>query len=104
VLAIGMLRARTLGELALARNRWFTPHTWTNGIGLLANLHVAAGVGGGPYLEVPFDPPGWTPERRDFVLAEPVAVGPDGMLRVPPVPGLGIEPSHEARAGLDAAR
>jgi L-alanine-DL-glutamate epimerase-like enolase superfamily enzyme len=38
------------------------------------------------------------------VLAEPVAVGPDGMLRVPPVPGLGIEPSHEARAGLDAAR
>ena len=70
-----MLRARTIGELALARNRWFTPHTWTNGIGLLANLHVAAGVGGGPYLEVPYDPPGWTPERRDFVLAAPVAVG-----------------------------
>jgi D-galactarolactone cycloisomerase len=104
VLAVGMLRARTIGELALARNRWFTPHTWTNGIGLLANLHVAAGVGGGPFLEVPYDPPGWTPERRDFVLAEPVAVGSDGMLRVPPVPGLGIELSREARAALDAAR
>ena len=51
------------------RNRWFTPHTWTNGIGLLANLHVAAGVGGGPFLEFPYDPPGWTPERRDFMLA-----------------------------------
>ena len=38
VLAAGMLRGRTIAELALARNRWFTPHTWTNGIGLLANL------------------------------------------------------------------
>ena len=61
VLAAGMSRTRTLAELALARNRWFTPHTWTNGIGLLANLHVAAGVGGGPFLEFPYDPPGLDP-------------------------------------------
>ena len=47
VVLTGMARARTLAELALARNRWFTPHTWTNGIGVLANLHVAAGVGAG---------------------------------------------------------
>jgi L-alanine-DL-glutamate epimerase-like enolase superfamily enzyme len=90
VLAAGMLRTRTVAELVLARNRWFTPHTWTNGIGLLANLHVAAGVGGGPYLEFPYDPPGWTPERRDPMLAEPIRPGPDGMLRVPNSPGLGI--------------
>ncbi|MEP6638415.1 MAG: mandelate racemase/muconate lactonizing enzyme family protein [Chloroflexota bacterium] len=90
VLAAGMLRARTLADLALARNRWFTPHTWTNGIGLLANLHVAAGVGGGPFIEFPYDPPGWTPERRDFMLAEPIRPGPDGILRVPAAPGLGI--------------
>ncbi len=90
VLAGGMLRTRTLGELALARNRWFTPHTWTNGIGLLANLHVAAGVGGGPFIEFPYDPPGWTPERRDAFLAEPIRPDRDGMLRVPSSPGLGI--------------
>ena len=90
VLAAGMLRTRTVAELALARNRWFTPHTWTNGIGLLANLHVAAGVGGGPFIEFPYDPPGWTPERRDFMLSEPVRPGPDGVLRVPSAPGLGI--------------
>jgi D-galactarolactone cycloisomerase len=90
VLAAGMLRSRTLAELALARNRWFTPHTWTNGIGLLANLHVVAGVGGGPFIEFPYDPPGWTPERRDFMLSEPVRPGPDGILRVPSSPGLGI--------------
>ncbi len=91
VLAGGMLRMRTVAELALARNRWFSPHTWTNGIGLLANLHVAAGVGGGPFIEFPYDPPGWTPERRDAFLAEPIRPDPDGMLRVPTAPGLGIE-------------
>ncbi len=98
VLALGVSGARTLAELALARNRWFTPHTWTNGIGLLANLHVCAGVGGGPYLEFPYDPPGWTPERRDFMLAEPIAVGPDGALTVPDAPGLGVELDEEAVA------
>ena len=87
VLAAGMLRTRTVAELALARNRWFTPHTWTNGLGLLANLHVAAGVGGGPFLEFPYDPPGWTPERRDAFLAEPIRPDADGMLRVPARPG-----------------
>ena len=91
VLAGGMSRARTVAEIALARGRWFTPHTWTNGIGLLANLHVASGVGGGPYLEFPYDPPGWTPERRDFMLSEPLRPGPDGILRVPGRPGLGID-------------
>ncbi len=89
VLAAGMLRTRTIAEVALARNRWFTPHTWTNGIGLLANLHVAAGVGGGPFIEFPYDPPGWTPERRDAFLAEPIRPGADGVLCVPATPGIG---------------
>jgi D-galactarolactone cycloisomerase len=91
VLAVGMLRARTIAELVLLKHRWFTPHTWTNGLGLLANLHVAAGVGGGPYLEFPYDPPGWTAERRDFFLTEPVRVDADGYLNVPTAPGLGAE-------------
>jgi D-galactarolactone cycloisomerase len=91
VLAPGMSNVRRLAEMALARGRWFTPHTWTNGLGLLANLHVAAGVGGGPYLEFPYDPPGWTPERRDAFLREPVCPDPDGVLRVPALPGLGAE-------------
>jgi D-galactarolactone cycloisomerase len=91
VLAVGMHRARTLGELAQFKHRAFTPHSWTNGIGVLANLHVAAGVGAGPYFEFPYDPPGWTPERRDFMLAEPVMIDAEGYLSVPGAPGLGIE-------------
>jgi L-alanine-DL-glutamate epimerase-like enolase superfamily enzyme len=98
VLAVGMLRARTIAELALLRHRWFTPHTWTNGLGLLANLHVAAGVGGGPFLEFPWDPPGWTEQRRDFFLAEPVRIDADGCLAVPAAYGLGARIDHTAVA------
>jgi D-galactarolactone cycloisomerase len=89
VLGVGMSRARLVAELALFKNRWFSPHTWTNGLGLLANLQVAAGVGGGPFLEFPIDPPGWTVERRDFFLSEPVRVRADGSVAVPAHPGLG---------------
>ncbi len=96
VLAVGLLRARELAKRVHRRGLWFTPHTWTNGIGLLANLHVAAGVGGGPFLEFPFDPPGWTPERRDFMLAEPVRPDADGHLVLPDRPGLGFELDEES--------
>jgi len=98
VLALGISGARTIADLALRRNRWFTPHTWTNGIGVLANLHVCCGVGGGPYLEYPYDPPGWTPQRRDFMLATPLGIGADGCLAVGHAPGLGIELDEEALA------
>jgi L-alanine-DL-glutamate epimerase-like enolase superfamily enzyme len=98
VLAVGMLRARTVAEIALQQGRWFTPHTWTNGLGLLANLHVAAGVGGGPYLEFPYDPPGWTEQRRDFFLAEPVLIDADGCVRVPDLAGLGATIDEDAVA------
>ena len=100
VLAVGISRARTVAEAALLAGRWFTPHTWTNGLGLLANLHVAAGVGGGPYLEFPYDPPGWTEQRRDFLLAEPLRIGSDGCLRVPRAPGLGADIDERAVARL----
>ena len=100
VLAVGMSRARVVAEAALLANRWFTPHTWTNGLGLLANLHVVAGVGGGPYLEFPYDPPGWTEQRRDFLLAEPLTIERDGCLRVPEAPGLGAEIDEAALAKL----
>ena len=95
VLAVGMLRARQVAEAAALKHRQFTPHSWTNGIGVLANLHVVTGVGGGPYFEFPFDPPGWTAERRDFFI-KPVNVDKHGDVVVPDAPGLGVELDHEA--------
>lgn len=96
-LAVGMHRARQVAESANLRHRLFTPHTWSNGLGLLANLHVAAGVDAGPYLEFPFDPPGWTPERRDFFM-RPLMIDGDGTLAVPDAPGLGVEIDWDAVA------
>ncbi len=98
VLALGISGARTLADVVLRRNRWFTPHTWTNGIGLLANLHVCCGVGGGPLIEFPYDPPGWTPQRRDFMLASPLQIDSDGCLALPAASGLGIALDEEAVA------
>jgi L-alanine-DL-glutamate epimerase-like enolase superfamily enzyme len=96
VLSVGMLRARTVAEFAQLRHCWFTPHTWTNGLGLIANLHVAAGVGGGPYVEFPYDPPGWTERRRDFFLCQPLLIDSAGYLTVPAQPGLGVEIDESA--------
>jgi L-alanine-DL-glutamate epimerase-like enolase superfamily enzyme len=96
VLAVGILRARELAARVQRQGLLFTPHTWTNGIGLLANLHLAAGVGAAPFLELPYDPPAWTPERRDFMLAEPLRPDANGYLAVPDRPGLGIELDEDA--------
>jgi D-galactarolactone cycloisomerase len=96
VLAIGMHRSRTAAEIAQHRNRQFTPHSWTNGIGVLANLHVAVGVGAAPYFEFPYDPTGWTAERRDFMLAAPLWIDNEGYVNVPDSPGLGVELDERA--------
>jgi L-alanine-DL-glutamate epimerase-like enolase superfamily enzyme len=101
VLAVGILRARELAARVQRQGLQFTPHTWTNGIGLLANLHLAAGVGAMPFLEFPYDPPAWTPERRDFMLAEPLRADAGGFLAVPDRPGLGIELDEDALQHYD---
>ena len=68
----------------------YTPHTWTNGLGFLINLHVyAAGPRDHP-IEYPLEPPGWIPETRDGLLTKPIQVAPDGTVAVPDSPGLGI--------------
>ncbi len=98
VLAGGLWRGRGLAERILRRGRRYSPHTWTDGLGLLANLHVAAAVGGGPFLEFPYDPHGWTTDRRDFPLLAPTEIDGDGDLVVPRSPGLGIELDEDVLA------
>ena len=69
----------------------YTPHTWTNGIGLLVNLHVFLASGfTDKDLEYPYDPPGWVPEGRDAMLEQPL-VHEKATLEPPTKPGLGIE-------------
>ena len=88
VLAGGLGGCRRIAALADLCGRAFSPHTWTNGFGLLANLHLAAAVSTCPYIEVPFDPPGWTPDRRDWLLGGPtIEIAPTGRSRRCPAPG-----------------
>jgi L-alanine-DL-glutamate epimerase-like enolase superfamily enzyme len=96
VLAGGIGGCRRLAALADVCGRAFSPHTWTNGLGLVANLHLAAAVSTCPYVEVPFDPPAWTPERRDYLLPAPIEIAPDGTVAPPPGPGLGPAPDLDA--------
>ena len=93
VLSVGLERTRIIASLAEAKNRIFTPHTWSNGYGLLANLQVTAGLGGAPFIEFPYDPPTWGIERRDFLMAKPLDIDARGMLQVPDAAGMGIEPN-----------
>lgn len=68
----------------------FTPHTWTNGVGLIANLHLSAACGNAPFVEFPYDPPEWTPARRDFMMATP-RDATNGTIDLGDAPGLGID-------------
>jgi L-alanine-DL-glutamate epimerase-like enolase superfamily enzyme len=63
---------------------------------LLANLHVALAFSTARFIEVPYDPPGWSPARRDFMLPKPLEIAPDGTISPPRGPGLGIEPDFDA--------
>jgi L-alanine-DL-glutamate epimerase-like enolase superfamily enzyme len=91
----GLSGLARIGRLAAARGLAFTPHTWGNGIGLLANAHLAAGLGACRYLEFPYDPAGFDIERRDFMLSEPLRTDAAGWLDLPDRPGLGLELDEE---------
>ena len=64
----GFAGCRRIAALAEAHGRTWSPHTWSNGVGLVANLHGALGCSTEPWVEVPYDPPAWSPERRDWLL------------------------------------
>jgi D-galactarolactone cycloisomerase len=91
----GISTARKVAGMAEARGLKFAPHTWSNGIGLMANLHVAASVPNSSFIEFPYDPPAWTPEVRDFVLSEPIRIDDEGYVRLPDKPGFGVELDEE---------
>ena len=90
-LSTGILNGKKVAGMAEAYNLEFSPHTWTNGLGFVANLQLMASVPNCPYCEFPIEPPGWVPQARDFMLAEPLLVDKEGYIAVPQKPGLGIE-------------
>ena len=82
-----------IGRRIHATGKVFSPHTWGNGIGVMANLHLAAGtVGqtGSLWMEWPEDPPEWGIERRDYPLTAPLRAE-GGWFELSERPGFGID-------------
>ncbi len=96
VLSGGIVGAGRVARLASELDRTWSPHTWSNGYGLLANLHAALAFSTCPYLEVPYDPPAWSPERRDWLLPVTLDIAADGTIGPPDGPGLGVVPDWDA--------
>jgi len=96
VLAGGIEGCRRVAALAEEEGRAWSPHTWSNGYGLLANLHAALAFSTCQYLEVPFDPPAWSAERRDWLLPVTMEIAEDGTIAPPGGPGLGVVPDFDA--------
>jgi L-alanine-DL-glutamate epimerase-like enolase superfamily enzyme len=91
----GISGCRRIAAIAEEHGSTWSPHTWSNGYGLLANLHAACGFSTHPYLEVPYDPPAWSAERRDWLLSSVLEISDDGTISAPDRPGLGLEPDLE---------
>jgi len=85
----GVTGLKRVAVLAQEHHLIFTPHTWTNGMGVTANAHLTAGLCDTPFFEYPFDPPEWSLERRDFVMAEPLGVDREGWITLGEAPGMG---------------
>jgi L-alanine-DL-glutamate epimerase-like enolase superfamily enzyme len=98
VLTGGITGVRQIAGWVQNKGAWFSPHTWSNGIGLMANLHLACAISQCPFLEFPLDPPAWTVERRDYMLQpeDRLRIDKDGYLHVPDKPGLGCELDEES--------
>jgi L-alanine-DL-glutamate epimerase-like enolase superfamily enzyme len=87
----GITGLRRVALMAQEHNLVFTPHTWTNGMGVAANAHLVGGLVDAPFLEFPYDPPEWGLDRRDYMLAEPFNVDAEGFITLGDAPGMGYE-------------
>ena len=86
----GIAQGRKVAALAEANGLAFAAHTWNNGFALLANLHLMAACPNCDWCEFPYEPPGWSTEGRDALLAETTEIDGDGFVHLPQRPGLGI--------------
>jgi L-alanine-DL-glutamate epimerase-like enolase superfamily enzyme len=94
----GITGLRRVAYMAQEHNLTFTPHTWTNGMGVVANAHLTAALADAPWLEYPYDPPEWDLDRRDYMMREPLRVDDGGWIVLAEAPGMGYAPDEETLA------
>jgi D-galactarolactone cycloisomerase len=94
----GIIGLRKVAELAEPSDRLVVPHVLSGGdfpLDLAATLHAMATVDNCPLVEYGYDPPVLTPETTQAFIRDPIRVQPDGCVRLPDTPGLGIEIDEE---------
>ena len=87
----GIAQVKKVIDTCRERQRLFSPHTWTNGIGFYINWNmVLADPQNTLPLEYPLEEPSWIPEFREGIIAP---ILPDENGQLPPFtrPGLGFE-------------
>ncbi|UCD73192.1 MAG: mandelate racemase/muconate lactonizing enzyme family protein [Candidatus Bathyarchaeota archaeon] len=95
---LGMTGMRRVAEIAQSVGRLIIPHVYTGGVcglALAATLQVLASVKNCSYVEYPLEPPSLTVENQHGLLKEPILIEKDGYVRVPQLPGIGVEINEE---------
>jgi L-alanine-DL-glutamate epimerase-like enolase superfamily enzyme len=88
----GFSEGRRIAAYAQAHHRMVAPHAFAGAVLLVASLHFAAAIPNGLLLEWDHNPNA----LRDELLKEPLRLEPDGTVKLPERPGLGIELDHAA--------
>jgi L-alanine-DL-glutamate epimerase-like enolase superfamily enzyme len=83
----GFSEGRRIAAYAQAHHRMVAPHAFAGAVLLVASLHFAAAIPNGLLLEWDQNPNA----LRDELLKEPLRLEPDGTVKLPERPGLGIE-------------
>lgn len=90
-MAEGMFQVRKIAAMAEVNHRLLVPHSWTQGPGFYANLHVAAAIPNCPFIEFPQHPPAVIPENFHNIITEIPSIDAEGRVPLPDKPGLGVE-------------
>jgi L-alanine-DL-glutamate epimerase-like enolase superfamily enzyme len=87
----GIAQVKKVMDACRERDREFSPHTWTNGIGFYINWNmVLADQDNNLPLEYPLEEPSWVPRFREGII-DPILPDNDGVLQPFKKPGLGFE-------------
>ena len=87
----GLTQAVRIAQYAHDRNILCVPHAFSTGILVAASLHFVAGMPHGRLTEFTVSD---SPIAHDL-LTQPFRLEPDGTVRVPQAPGLGVTLDHE---------
>jgi len=98
----GITGLRRVAVMAREFGVAFTPHTWSNGFGVVANTHLTCGLGEAAFIEFPCDPPEWSLDRRDYLLSVPFD-HTEGWLKLTEAPGFGVELDEDRLAATKIA-